>query len=382
MSTLCWDNMKPDRTRWKVSPYEERNCNWVAVYDFDKDKEGIVIEEHDKLSETEDHVYGGYNIVGKVAEEIIIPFKWDYARVFYSELNPIIVIGNYTGKKVGKFLGAANEIKCAILDTNQRPLSSFIFDRVSVGWSCQDLRLHIGNYGVDINIVKDDLIYAIPFFYYDTYNEEGRHLWGTPFENVKLFIDTETTGLPLNDNLPYTDLKNWPYLVQVALIIEDDNYGILAKRNIILKPDGYTISESATKIHGISNERAVKNGEDRDKVISFLDLALYKSDIIIGHNVSFDLNVIKSEIIRIKGIENALFKKKKHIVIDTMKMGSNICKIPNLSFHTRLSLPNKYPKLDELYYKLFNKHFNNQHDAMADVQAAYDCYYELKRKSQ
>ena len=87
MSTLCWDNMKPDRTRWKVSPYEERNCNWVAVYDFDKDKEGIVIEEHDKLSETEDHVYGGYNIVGKVAEEIIIPFKWDYARVFYSELN-------------------------------------------------------------------------------------------------------------------------------------------------------------------------------------------------------------------------------------------------------------------------------------------------------
>lgn len=382
MSTLCWDNMKPDRTRWKVSPYEERNCNWVAVYDFDKDKEGIVIEEHDKLSETEDHVYGGYNVVGKVAEEIIIPFKWDYARVFYSKLNPIIVIGNYTGKKAGKFLGAANEIKCAILDTNQRPLSSFIFDGVSIGWSCQDLRLHIGNYGVDINIVKDDLIYAIPFFYYDTYNEEGCHLWGTPFKNIKLFIDTETTGLPLNNNLPYTDLKNWPYLVQVALIIEDDNYGILAKRNIILKPNGYTIPESATKIHGISNERAVKNGEDRDKVISFLDLALYKSDIIIGHNVSFDLNVIKSEIIRIKGIENALFKKKKHIVIDTMKMGRNICKIPNLSFHTRLSLPNKYPKLDELYYKLFNKHFNNQHDAMADVQAAYDCYYELKRKSQ
>lgn len=101
-----------------------------------------------------------------------------------------------------------------------------------------------------------NLCYTI--FYYDTYNEEGHHLWGTPFKNVKLFIDTETTGLPLNDNLPYTDLKNWPYLVQVALIIEDDNYGILAKRNIILKPDGYTIPESATKIHGISNERAVK----------------------------------------------------------------------------------------------------------------------------
>lgn len=382
MSTLCWDNMKPDRTRWKVSPYEERNCNWVAVFDFDKEKEGIVIEEHDKLSETEDPVYGGYRIVGKVPEEIIIPFKWDYARVFYSEQNPIIVVGNYTGKKVGNFLGAANEIKCAILDTNQRPLSSFIFDRVSVGWSCQDLRFHIGNYGADINLAKDEFIYAVPFLNYDSCDEEGHRIWGTPFKNLRCFIDTETTGLPINDNLPYTELDNWPHLVQVALIIEDDNYGILAKRNMILKPDGYSIPESSARIHGISNAQAIKVGEDRKHVIGFLDQVLSNSNIVIGHNVSFDLNVVKAEIIRVKGIENALLTTKNHNVVDTMKMGMNICKIPNLSFHTRMSQPYKYPKLDELYYKLFNKHFNNQHDAMADVQAAYDCYYELKRKSQ
>ena len=382
MSTLCWDNMKPDRTRWKVSPYEERNCNWVAVFDFDKEKEGIVIEEHDKLSKTEDPVYGGYRIVGKVPEEIIIPFKWDYARVFYSEQNPIIVVGNYTGKKVGNFLGAANEIKCAILDTNQRPLSSFIFDRVSVGWSCQDLRFHIGNYGADINLAKDEFIYAVPFLNYDSCDEEGHRIWGTPFKNLRCFIDTETTGLPINDNLPYTELDNWPHLVQVALIIEDDNYGILAKRNMILKPDGYSIPESSARIHGISNAQAIKVGEDRKHVIGFLDQVLSNSNIVIGHNVSFDLNVVKAEIIRVKGIENALLTTKNHNVVDTMKMGMNICKIPNLSFHTRMSQPYKYPKLDELYYKLFNKHFNNQHDAMADVQAAYDCYYELKRKSQ
>ena len=380
MSTLCWDDMRPDCTRWKVSPYEERNCNWVAVYDFDKDKEGIVIEEHDKLSETENPIYGCYDIVGKVSEEIIIPFIWDYARVFYSEQNPIIVIGNYTGKKVGNFLGTANEKKYAILDTNQRRLSSFIFDSVSVGWSCQDLRFHIGNYGVDINLAKDEFIYAVPFLNYDSYDEEGHHIWGTPFKNLRCFIDTETTGLPINNNLPYTELDNWPYIVQVALIIEDDNYGILARRNMILKPDGYVIPEASTKVHGISNERAGKNGEDRDKVISFLDLVLYNSDIIIGHNVSFDLNVIKSEIIRVKGRGNALFEQREHGIIDTMKIGMNICKIPNLSFHTRLSRPYKYPKLDELYYKLFNKHFNNQHDAMADIQATYDCYYELKGK--
>ena len=380
MSILCWENMRPDSTRWKVSPYEERNCNWVAVFDFDKEKEGIVIEEHDKLSETEHPVDGGYYIVGKVPEEIIIPFKWDYARVFYSEQNPIIVVGNYTGKKVGNFLGAANEIKCAILDTNQRPLSSFIFDRVSVGWACQDLRFHIGNYGADINLAKDEFIYAVPFLNYDSYDEEGHHIWGTPFKNLRCFIDTETTGLAINDNLPYTDLDNWPHLVQVALIIEDDNYGILAKRNMLLKPDGYSIPKSSSRIHGISNAQAVKEGEDRKQVIGFLDQVLGNSNIIIGHNVSFDLNVIKAEIIRVKGIENALFSKKNHDVVDTMKMGMNICKLSNLSLHTRMSQSYKYPKLDELYYKLFNKHFDNQHDAMADIQATHDCYYELKRK--
>lgn len=382
ISTLNWDNMKPDKARWKVSSYEERNCNWVAVYDFDKDKEGIVIEEHDKLSEKEDPIYGGYSIVGKVPEEIIIPCKWDYARVFYSRQNPIIVVGNYSSQKAGNFIDAVNEIKCAVLDTNKRPLSSFIFDKVSVGWSCRDLCFHIGISFADVNLVKDDFIYAVPFLNYNSYDEEGNRLWGTPFKNVRLFIDTETTGLPINDNLPYTELDNWPHLVQVALIIEDDNYGILAKRNIILKPNGYIIPESSTKIHGIKHEWAAENGEERDKVISFLDLVLYNSDIIIGHNVSFDLNVIKSEIIRIKGMENVLFTKKKHSVVDTMLLGVNICKLPNLSFHTRKIQSYKYPKLDELYYKLFNKHFDNQHDAMADIQATYDCYNKLKRKSE
>ena len=80
-------------------------------------------------------------------------------------------------------------------------------------------------------------------------------------------------------------------------------------------------------------------------------------------------------------MENALFTKKKRNVIDTMKIGIDICKIPNLSFYYRQSQPYKYPKLDELYYTLFNKHFDNQHDAMADIQATYDCYYELKKKT-
>ena len=367
---MCTDN------RWKVSPSEEQNCSWVAVYDFEKDKEGVVIEEHTELFKVNDPLYGEDYIEKTIHEEIVIPFNWDYARVFYSEKNPIVIVGNYIEKKEDNSLDT-EKIRCAVMDTKKRFLSSFIYDKISAGFSCKDLTFHIGGFYADINIDEDELIYSIPFLKYYSYNNNGYQSYGIPFKNVKLFIDTETTGLPLNDKLPYTKIDNWPFLVQVALIIEDDNFGILAKRSFILKPKNYIIPASSTKIHGISNKRAIDEGENRDKVISFLDKVLYCSDVIVGHNVTFDINVIKAEIIRVKGLDNSLFTKKEHKIFDTMKMGINICKLSNLQIFTHQNSPYKYPKLDELYYKLFNQHFSNQHDAMSDIQATYDCYYKL-----
>lgn len=347
--------------------YIRSHYNWAEKYDQNSRKEGII----------------SFN-----PQSIAVPFNYDYIRFYTGKKSTVFVVSkefkNYPQRRY------------ALMSIKFELLTDYIFKDIYFrDWEgyLNDMHLDLihndyiySNFDLNINDIE---IFA-PFLgfehlvadEYDEYNTPIRfHNEATePFSNIRLFIDTETTGLPLNANLPFTELGNWPYLVQVALIIEDDNYGVLARRNIILKPNGYTIPESSTKVHGISNESAVKNGEDRDKIISFLDFVLYKSDIIIGHNVEFDLNVIKSEIIRIKGMGNALFEKKKHSIIDTMKMGMNICKIPNLSFNTRMSQPYKYPKLDELYYKLFNKHFDNQHDSMADIQATHDCYYELKGK--
>ena len=350
--------------------YIRSHYNWAEKFDFSNKKEGII----------------SFN-----PQCIVVPFSYDYIRFYTGKKSTVFV--------VSKEFDNYPQRRYALMNIKSELLTSYIFKNVEI----RDWHGYLND--IHLNLIHSDGIYSTfdlslndierfaPFLgfqhdvadEYDKYNrpirlhnEEAEN----PFKNVRLFIDTETTGLPINDNLPYTELDNWPHLVQVALIIEDDNYGILAKRNIILKPNGYIIPESSTQIHGIAHGWAEENGDERDKVISFLDLVLYNSDIIIGHNVSFDLNVIKSEIIRIKGMDNVLFTKKKHSVVDTMILGVNICKLPNLSFHTRKIQSYKYPKLDELYYKLFNKHFDNQHDAMADIQATYDCYYELKRKSE
>ena len=103
------------------------------------------------------------------------------------------------------------------------------------------------------------------------------------------------------------------------------------------------------------------------------------ANTVIGHNVSFDINVIKAEIYREIG-NNALSLKHDNNIIDTMILGMDVCKIPNTNYRERQIHPYKFPKLSELYSTLFHCPMKNAHNAMADVQATYDCYYRDARK--
>ena len=57
-----------------------------------------------------------------------------------------------------------------------------------------------------------------------------------------------------------------------------------------------------------------------------------------------------------------------------MKNSIDYCKLPG--YHGEY----KYPKLQELYRKLFGQSFSNAHDASADTEATKKCYFELKKK--
>lgn len=349
--TATDENLQVDGGRWKLSPYNERGSELMAEYDFPSGKEGIV----------------QYSLE-RGCEFIRREFIWDYARVFENDRFFIEAVGNNVN----------GSLKCHLYGL--RYSTEPIFSGLSIDEKHNSVKIHLGERywtDIDLNDRNTDPGYFLPFGEYKCLEWDFDAGWieqsVNPFKNIRLYIDTETTGLPKNYNEFYTKLENWPYVVQVALVIEDDNYGILAKRNIVVRPDNYVIPDSASNIHGITTKDALNRGDERKCVFNFLDLVLSKSDIIIGHNASFDLNIIKAEIIRTKGLENVLFNKKEHTIIDTMRLGKDICKIPGNVIYGGY----KYPKLGELYYKLFNKHFNNQHNAMADVEATYECYKEL-----
>jgi hypothetical protein len=50
-----------------------------------------------------------------------------------------------------------------------------------------------------------------------------------------LVFDTETTGLPINEHAPPDDFQNWPYVVQIAWILFDDEHKLIEYKNFYLK---------------------------------------------------------------------------------------------------------------------------------------------------
>ncbi len=183
-----------------------------------------------------------------------------------------------------------------------------------------------------------------------------------------LIFDTETTGLPKNYKAPVSDSDNWPRMVQLAWQLHDKTGKLISAKNYIVKPDGYDIPIGVSNIHGITTERAERDGHDLKFVLEELKNDLEKTTYNVGHNIEFDINVVGAEFYRL-GIANDLASKKD---IDTMKSSVDFCQIPG-----GRGGGFKYPKLTDLHIKLFGKDFGDAHDAAYDVDATARCFFSL-----
>jgi len=182
-----------------------------------------------------------------------------------------------------------------------------------------------------------------------------------------LFFDTETTGLPKNYNAPYEDLDNWPRVVQLAWVLADEQEKIIEKKSFIIKPDGFSIPEASSAIHGIDDAKARELGIPLAEALDTFNGSLYQNTpILVAHNIDFDTNVLGAEFLRAHLSTNFL----ELFRICTMKNSVEFCDLPN----------RKFPKLIELYRQLFNDDFVGAHDALADVLACYQCFFALKKR--
>ena len=181
-----------------------------------------------------------------------------------------------------------------------------------------------------------------------------------------LFFDTETTGLPRDYKAPVTNLTNWPRMVQLAYLVYDNYGNKVFGGDYIIKPVGFTIPTDASNIHGISTEKAIREGKDLITVLQEFELLIRKVDYIVAHNMSFDECIVGAEFLR-NNMANSFTGKMK---ICTKESSTDYCRLPgNYGY--------KWPTLKELHIKLFNTGFEDAHNAAVDIEATAKCFWEL-----
>ena len=189
-----------------------------------------------------------------------------------------------------------------------------------------------------------------------------------------LFFDTETTGLPDDWDAPISNTRNWPRMVQIAFHIYKTDGTFVEGQDYIIKPDNYIIPTDVSEIHGISTDRANREGQELSAVLAKFQTLLAKTTALVAHNMAFDEKILGCEFYRLTG-QNPLADKQKFC---TMKSQSiiNYCAIPPIRYGSY-----KWPKLSELHYKLFGTHFEEAHNADIDIQATARCFFELRKRN-
>tara|TARA_R110002073_G_scaffold123085_5_gene266437 strand:- start:4060 stop:5271 length:1212 start_codon:yes stop_codon:yes gene_type:complete len=127
----------------------------------------------------------------------------------------------------------------------------------------------------------------------------------------------------------------------------------------LIYPDNFKVE--ATHVHGITQEQSEKEGRHFNDVYHTLVGLLYMCPNVVGHNLQFDTNVIRAEMVR-RGLDDS--------IMDTI---NPIC---TLKLYRQVFL--KPIKLTNLYKGLFNKELEGAHDALNDARAAGEVYPLLK----
>lgn len=187
----------------------------------------------------------------------------------------------------------------------------------------------------------------------------------------KFVFDTETSGLPYKErgsNYDYTNLDhfNSSRLLSISWLLLNDVNEIVEKKTYYIKPDNFEISEASINIHGLTKEFLNENGITIHEVLLNLNglFTKYNINLLIAHNINFDINILKSE----------LFRYNYTITLSKIARTETFCTM--LGSQVRMNVY-KWPKLAEAYRYFYNEDITNAHDAEYDTLYCYKVFLKL-----
>jgi DNA polymerase III epsilon subunit-like protein len=174
-----------------------------------------------------------------------------------------------------------------------------------------------------------------------------------------LIFDTETTGLPPKHRiLSEETIHEWPFIVQFSFILFNTDTNKLTEYDYIIKTSH--IPEESTLIHGITESMNKVQGFDFVSIYNIFKICLDRCDLLIGHNIHFDIDMLKVECLR----NHIPFELSKQCIC-TMKSTTKLCNLPKM----------KWPTLNELHQHLFKESVEKLHNSIIDVIICLRCYY-------
>lgn len=192
-------------------------------------------------------------------------------------------------------------------------------------------------------------------------------------------IDTETTGIPARGEVVTS--PSYPHLVQAAGVLYDPGINReLAVFELIVRPEGYVIPDEAAAIHGIDQELALSAGVPLRLVVAAYTNFRRRAELVVGHNVDFDLGIFASALHRCGGTADALPTVPRAC---TVELGTDVVRLPPTDRMIAVGFSDKFkrPNLSELHRHLFDEPFDGAHSALADCRASLRCYVELMRRA-
>ena len=174
-------------------------------------------------------------------------------------------------------------------------------------------------------------------------------------------LDTETTGLPKTRASPTKDnLSCWDgcRVLSMAVIKYSGRGREHFRFYDLVYPDTFQVA--ATEIHGITQQDAETQGKPFCELFDRLRECFKFSNVVVGHNLKFDLDVIRAEAIR---------RNIDHAFLDTL--------LPVCTLDMTKKIFGKPMKLTVLYKEIFGRDFEGAHNALADTLACNDVYRHL-----
>lgn len=187
-----------------------------------------------------------------------------------------------------------------------------------------------------------------------------------------LFFDTETTGLPAKGQYSNPKHPLTPKLVELAACLFDADGNELDNLVRIIKPYGFEIPVGASNVHGITTERANKEGTELQFAFEeFLNL-VERSEKLVAHNTGYDKLILDRVMIDLN------YEGEFNIgrpLICTKELTTPICRLPG--FRGQF----KWPTLQEAHLHFFSEEFASAHSALADVQACARIFFEGRKRN-